>query len=272
MTAAPASVIVRAKNEENTIERALRSLRNQTVAAEIIVVDSGSTDRTRDLARPWCDMLIEIPAERFTFGRALNLGSSVATAPVHFALSAHCSADRVDWIERALCHFVRPDVAGAYGDLALADERPLQGVFYQDAAYARAHPYWGFTNHASCWRASVWERFPFDETLRAAEDKEWGLRVLQAGWVIAVDPGLWVDMAHVWRSGLLSYYRRQKRVAQALSGFETVSSPYRARDLLAEWTSQVGPDQRSPLRRRLSPMRSAGLIGKYRGHRSGTRP
>lgn len=266
MSAPRASVVVRAKNEEHTIERALRSLREQTVEVEIIVVDSGSTDRTRDLAKPWCDLLIDVPSEQFTYGRALNIGASAASAPVHFALSAHCSADRRDWIEGALRHYVRPDVAGVYGDRALADGRPLEGVFYQDAAYARANPFWGFTNHASSWRASVWESNPFDETLEAAEDKEWASRVLDAGWVVAVDPLLWVDMSHVWRNGPVDYYRRQEREAKALRTF-TVLPPYQARNLVLEWWNPRR-EQGSPWRRRISPVRSAGLIGKYRGHRT----
>ncbi|MGI9121240.1 MAG: glycosyltransferase family 2 protein [Acidimicrobiales bacterium] len=262
-----ASIIVRARNEEQTIERALCSLRHQTVTVEIVVVDSGSTDRTRAIARRWADVLIDLPADRFTFGRALNVGAAAASAAIHFALSAHCRAERADWIERSLAHYGRADVAGTYGDRALADGQPLNAVFYQDVAYARAHPYWGFTNHASSWRANVWERFPFDERLDAAEDKEWALRVLNAGWIIAVDPLLWVDMSHVWRNGLLDYYRRQKRVARAVRSFQKVSPPYQGRQMLAEWWGQADKDRRSALRRRLSPVRAAGLVGKYQGHR-----
>ena len=45
-----ASVVVRAKNKQATIERTLRALRAQTVQAQVIVVDSGSTDSTLDIA------------------------------------------------------------------------------------------------------------------------------------------------------------------------------------------------------------------------------
>ena len=125
MRGAPASVIVRAKNEERFIGRALEAVRRQTVNAEVIVVDSGSTDRTLEIAGQHADSVIEIPPENFSFGRALNVGARAASAPVHFALSAHCFPPRPDWIERSLAHYRRDDVAGAAGSPALPDGRPL---------------------------------------------------------------------------------------------------------------------------------------------------
>lgn len=259
-----ATVIVRAKNEERFVARALESLRAQTVVPEIIVIDSGSTDRTVAIARELCDRLIEIPAERFTYGFALNLGAREARAPVHFALSAHCVAARRDWIERSLSHYERADVAGTNGPWPRGGEETPR-TLYQDLAHARANPHVGFSNHASSWRACVWERFPFDETLRYAEDKEWALRVLEAGWVIVSDPALGVDMSHVWRGGYAELYGRQKRAAQEVRRFTTAE--YTLRDLAAEWWSMGPGERRSRPRRLLNPLRLAGLIGKYHGHR-----
>ena len=87
---ARASVIVRTKDKADTVEATFAALRPQTVPVEVVVVDSGSTDGTLEIARRHADRLVEIPAEAFTFGRALNVGAAAATAPVHFALSAHC--------------------------------------------------------------------------------------------------------------------------------------------------------------------------------------
>jgi rhamnosyltransferase len=270
MSAPAATVIVRCRNEERTIETALAALRRQTVAPEIIVVDSGSSDRSVELARRLCDRVIEIPAERFTYGYALNIGARVAAAPIHFALSAHCAPERDDWIERSLEHYERADVAGTHGARALADGRQLTAPFYQDVQHARTNPYYGFSNHASSWRAGVWEQFPFDERLDYAEDKEWALRVLEAGWVIAVDPLIWVDMSHVWRSGLRTYYRRQKRAARALADI-TALPPYGLRDCVREWWSALPDERHSPLLYRLDFRRMIGLAGKYAGLRAARR-
>ena len=191
-------------------------------------------------------------------------------APVHFAISAHCFPERPDWIERSLAHYRRANVAGTHGTRELPDGVPLERVLYQDAGHARAHPWWGFSNHASSWRASVWERFPFDEQIEAGEDREWAFRVLDAGWVIAVDPALWVSMSHVWRNGLRPFYRRRKREACAMAEV-LPDHRYGMRECLREWWLQL-PDRRHPaLLHRLNYRRIAGLAGKYSGYRQARR-
>lgn len=260
-------MIVRARDEERLIGRTLSLLRRQTVEPEIIVVDSGSRDATVEIARRFCDRLIELPADQFSYGRALNVGADAATAPVHFALSAHCPVEQTDWIERSLAHYDRADVAATSGAPTLPDGRPLEQPFLQDAEHARAHPYWGFSNHASSWRASVWRQFAFDETLAASEDKEWALRVLAANWVIAFDAELFVGLSHRWTSGLVGYYLRQKKESVAISSFASLP-PYGVSDLLREWWSELPDTRHAPLLYRLDYRRMAGLLGKYRGERA----
>src|SRR5262245_56898027 len=102
---AGASVILRAKNEIASIERCLRLVRDQTVDVELIVVDSGSTDGTLQVAETLADRVVRIAPQEFTFGGALNTGARVAQGDVHVALSAHCFAPDERWVERALVHY-----------------------------------------------------------------------------------------------------------------------------------------------------------------------
>jgi rhamnosyltransferase len=268
MSAARASVIVRTRDKERTIERCLSLLRRQTVEPEIVVVDSGSSDRTVELARRWCDRLIEIRPEEFSYGRALNVGARSAAAPIHFAVSAHIFLEREDWIERSLRHYERPDVAAAMGCVVLPDGRPQRDVVYQDAALSRTDRVWGFSNTASSWRASVWERFPFDEGLEACEDKEWSWRVLDQGWIVVLDPALWVPDVHRRSAGALSLYHRTKRESRVLAAYGALPrmGPGGA---LREWWD--GSRETSPARRlvdRANPLRVAEIAGRYVGERS----
>ena len=211
-------MIVRARNAARTIEETLDALRAQTVRAELLVVDSGSTDGTLEIALRRADRVVQMPPEEFTFGRALNVGAREARGDVHFALSSHCRPERDDWIERSLAHYERPDVAATCGVREFPDGTPVESVVYETLEQARAHPEWGFSNHASSWRADVWKRFPFDDYISAAEDREWSWRVLGADMTIALDPELWVDLSHRWKSAREAY-RRGRLEWPALASF-----------------------------------------------------
>jgi rhamnosyltransferase len=269
----PASVIVRTKDSARTLGRALSSLRAQTIPSEIIVVDSGSSDGTLAIAQKQADRVLEIDAASFSFGHALNVGAAVARAPIHFALSSHTFAPDNRWIERSLAMYDRSDVAGTSGAPVCPDSHePLRTTVYQTLSDALSNPTWGFSNTGSSWRAEVWADFPFDEHLQACEDKEWGFRVLGAGWTIAVDPDLLVSATHRRRHGLRHLYSRTSREYAALASL-AVTAPYAIRDLLHEWFTDMPAD--APYggwRRRLSYYRFAELLGKYRGLRTSNTP
>jgi rhamnosyltransferase len=264
------SVVVRAKNKEQTIEKALRGLRDQTVETEVILVDSGSTDRTVEIARPYCDLVISIPAEAFTYGRALNLGAYNANGDVVFALSAHCVPSTSEWVELALNAYADDDVAGTWGPLTRPDGSPLDGPAKFVLADLGQDVTWGFSNHASSWRKQTWERFPFDEQLVACEDKEWMWRVLSAGFSLYADPRLVVGSSHRRQAGVGPLYRRVHRERLVLSemlGYRRLTIP----ELLRKWWSDLpGASPRPHWQRRLSPWRAAELIGEYTGDLAGT--
>jgi len=59
------SVIVPTKNSSRTLERCLKSIKNQTYKnIEIIVVDNNSTDNTKEIARKYTDKVFNVGPER----------------------------------------------------------------------------------------------------------------------------------------------------------------------------------------------------------------
>ena len=62
------SIVIRAKNEAQYIGEALSAIlaQDDREEFEILVLDSGSTDGTRELARRFPVRSIDIPAERFS--------------------------------------------------------------------------------------------------------------------------------------------------------------------------------------------------------------
>ncbi|MGZ4568259.1 MAG: glycosyltransferase family 2 protein [Blastococcus sp.] len=270
MSAPQISVVVRAKDKAATIGATLAALRRQSVPAEVIVVDSGSTDGTLEVARQWADRVIEMPAETFTYGGALNAGAAAATAPVHAALSAHCVPESDTWLEDSLRRYERSDVAATNCALTTPLGTAIAGTYWQTLEDVVVDPTWGFSNHASTWRADVWADHPFREDLGACEDKEWSWRVLAAGWTIAYAPELGAPMAHRRSAGLRPLFQRITREAEAMVSLGA-AQPLTGRGAVgAWWSSFPAPSRKPAFVRRASPYRVAELAGAWRGSRQAT--
>ena len=265
------SVIVRVRDEREPLERALRSVRAQSLEAEIIVVDSGSRDGSLEVARAHADQVLQLVPEAFTFGGALNRGAAAASGAALVALSAHCHLPRPDWLARALAHLDSAEVAAAYGCLHGPDRAPLGGPFAQDAEHARRHPYYGLSNHASCLRAELWRELPFDENLTACEDKAWAWTVMDRGFRVMVDPALEVAKPHRQAAGTRALYARSSREAEALLRAR-VRRPISVRRAARAWWSELPQDGRRPaLAHRINPHRIAECAGRWAGERRGAR-
>lgn len=74
---AEATIVIPTKNSIRTIERCLASVREQTVACELIVVDNSSSDGTTDTARRLADVVLNKGPER---SAQRNAGLRCATA------------------------------------------------------------------------------------------------------------------------------------------------------------------------------------------------
>lgn len=257
-------MIIRARDEAKSIGTTLDLLAAQTVAHEVVVVDSGSSDGTQAIARAGGAHLVELPAEDFTFGRALNIGVRAAHAPVVVALSAHAFPRTAEWLERMVSHFDDPAVACASGEAVDERFRPLPGPVRQDLARLEAWPFWGYSNAAGGFRASLWARRPFREDLPGTEDREWSRWALGEGHVCVLDPALAVDHDHS-RDSLRVCFERYRREHAGFAAFLDLP-PYGVGELALEWWSDQG-GHRSRARARLDPRRAARLAGKWWGRR-----
>jgi len=256
--------VIRARDEAAAIGRTLSILNAQTVTHEVIVVDSGSTDETVAIARSHGADVVELAPQRFSYGRALNLGAAQASGDVVVALSAHAFPRSADWLARLLAHFGDERVACVYGEPLDERHRPLGGPVRQDAAMLARNPFWGYSNSAGGFRAALWRERPFREDLPGTEDREWARWALSRGHVCVLDPALAVDHDHS-RENVRAAFARYEREARGFAMFLDLS-PYGARDAVREWWSDQG-GHRSRLRARLDPRRIARLAGKWHGRR-----
>ena len=72
------SIVIPVKDGEERLEEVLAAVVSQG-APELIVIDSGSRDRSRDIARAAGAEVIEIQPEEFGHGRTRNLGAERAS-------------------------------------------------------------------------------------------------------------------------------------------------------------------------------------------------
>jgi rSAM/selenodomain-associated transferase 2 len=111
------SVVVPMLNEERVIKATLGAVRAGAPAAEVIVVDGGSKDRSIEVARPHCEVLIEAPR-----GRAHQMNAGAAAA--HGDAIAFVHADTIvplTFARDIAAALVNPTVVGGRFDLALDD-------------------------------------------------------------------------------------------------------------------------------------------------------
>ena len=177
------SVVIRTYNEAAHIAATLRAvLAQREVEPEVIVVDSESTDATRELVAAFPVRLIVIPKKSFSYGRALNAGFAAATAPFVASLSAHALPFDRHWLRNLVRPLADPLVDGVVGktlphpDCNPFDRRGLPRQYGVVSGYLCDGRIPGFSNANSAVRRAAWEAEPFDETLPYSEDVRWARR------------------------------------------------------------------------------------------------
>ncbi|HVS29197.1 MAG TPA: glycosyltransferase [Solirubrobacteraceae bacterium] len=262
------SVLIRCRDERAGIGSLLDVLRAQTLGErlEVVVIDSGSRDGTiEEVLRRRIEPL-RIDAADFSYGRALNRAAAEARADVCVAISAHALPPDREWAKRMVAAFDDPRVACAFGERCDPWLRPLTAPLLQDAAHARRHPFYGYSNSAGGFRRALWVQHPFDEQLAAAEDKEWAWHWLTRGQLVLLDPTLAVHHSHRDEGPLRTFRRARADFAAQrglLAGDDDVRLPRPSpAELAREWWR--GPHaHRSAARARLDPRRVGMLLGKW---------
>lgn len=207
------SVIIRAKNEDKYIGQTLSALFCQTYKEfEVLIVDSGSTDMTLEIAKEYPVRIYEIKPEDFTWGYALNYGFKRANGKYVVCLSAHALPLADNWLELLIDNFKDDKVAAVMSrnlpcpDCNPFDRRGLQKKFNIPKQEITGGPPYIFGNYSSVIRKSVWEQIHFDETLSYAEDHDWALKAIGAGYKIIYEPK--AEVYHSHNETLKQIYRR----------------------------------------------------------------
>ncbi len=235
------SIVIRAYNEEQHIGRLLTGILEQTIReAQIILVDSGSTDATTAIASRFPVEIVHIKPQDFTFGRSLNLGLAQAKADLVVIASAHVYPVYPDWLERLLEPFKDGQIGLAYGKQRgapvsrFSEQQVFKRWFPEQSSLRQPHPFCNNANAAI--RRSLWEQQPYDEALPGLEDLAWARRMQEQGSGIAYVAEAEVIHVHneTWR-GIYNRYRREGMAFKHIYPQET----FRFSDFLRLWVSNV---------------------------------
>ena len=183
------TVIMRSKNADWVIGQALAALFAQRHRpAEVIVVDSGSTDATLAIVRQFPVTLVEIPASAYVPGRVLNDAAARATGDVLVFQNSDVVPLRTETFDRLLAPLADPAVQATFARQLPRPEahtwvrRDYAAAFPAEGAAPAWMPY---SLPLAAMRRTAWQRRPFSDDAWASEDTTWGVATRRAGERIA---------------------------------------------------------------------------------------
>ena len=216
MTAPGVSFIVPVHNGERWLEEVLISILDQRDGRpfEVIVVDDGSTDRSRDVLATWAarGAIRLLRSTSRGAAAALNLGIRKARHPI-VCLVDQDVVLQPGWLGALLGEFGAPHVAAVQG-YYLTDRRAplLARVMGLDIEQRYARIGAGPTSHVctgnSAYRLEALHNAGlFDEGFGYGLDNDMSYRLARAGYELRFCPA--ANSVHRWRETLGSYLRQQ---------------------------------------------------------------
>jgi glycosyltransferase involved in cell wall biosynthesis len=180
--------VIRTLNEARHLDELLSSVKQQVfegASPEVVIVDSGSTDRTLDIARAHDCKIVHIRKEDFTFGRSLNVGCAAASGKYIALVSGHCIPADGQWLANLLRPLEQGIAAYSYGrqignGSSKFSECQLFAKYFPTVS---SIPQEGFfcNNANSALPRDVWQQYRFDEELTGLEDMELASRLVRGG-------------------------------------------------------------------------------------------
>ena len=263
------SVVVPVKDGERFLAELLDAVGAQG-AHEVLVIDSGSRDRSPEIARAAGAQLIEIDPREFGHGRTRNLGAARTTGelicfltqdatPTGGWLSAYREAFALDERIGAAYgpHLPRPETSPMiareltefFGAMA-PDGRPVIQRS-DDEAF--------LSNVNACYRRECWAQLRFPD-IAYSEDQAFGRALLEAGWLKAYHPGAAVLHAHDY--GPVGFARRYFDEYRGLRQSTGHVEPMNATRLVRAAGAEVKRDTRWMQERGWAPSRRALWSGR----------
>ena len=205
------SIIILTKNEENNIQKCLNAVFSQKVdfQFEVIVIDSGSEDKTIDIVKKYPAKLHQILSEEFGHGKTRNYGANLAKGEYLAYLAADAIPVNEDWLN-ILFDMINKDekIAGVFGRQISDRKKILECIFLHFLYPNKGNRKIGkktkrytiqnifFSTVSAIVRKDIWKVNHFNENLVMSEDQEWSKNALRMGYDIMYNPDAIVYHSH----------------------------------------------------------------------------
>lgn len=202
------SVIIPVKNGSSTLASCLESivLQKCNFPLEILIIDSGSSDSSIEIAESYGARVLRIKSSDFNHGLTRNYGISEAAGNFLFftVQDAKLSDDSI--LQKMMDWFLYDDIMGVCGHQAVPhdlDKNPLLWFkrFTEPVPEVRKlslgdpMPSYSWDNVCSMYRKVAFDLLPFEE-IDTCEDWIWAYNALNRGWKIVYDPSLVIYHYH----------------------------------------------------------------------------
>ena len=208
---ASASILILAKNEAQNIGKCLDAVfaQNWPGEIEVILIDSGSSDQTVEIAGRYPLKLFRLASEAFHHARTRNLAAELARGDPLVYLAADALPSDRNWMRGLLHNFSDPAVGAVYGRHLPRHHASIERCNVLDTMYSptrleksaanRAqlgYRYCHFSTVNCAIRRQVWQQTGFPGNMNVCEDVAIASRILEAGWKIVYEPGAAVYHTH----------------------------------------------------------------------------
>jgi len=216
-----ASIVIRTYNEARWLPEVLEAVQRQEregLSVETVIVDSGSTDGTVEIAEKFQCRVVTICKEDFTFGRSLNVGCDAAHGRSLVFISGHCIPVGANWLRDLIRPLDEGRAEYVYGrqeghEFTKYSEKQLFKKYFPEMSSIPQADI--FCNNAnSALLKSVWLEHPFDETLTGLEDMAMAKQLIAKGMRIGYVAGS--SVVHIHEESWSRVKNRYEREAIAL--------------------------------------------------------